>query len=1261
MRKRRKILFILISLAGIILCLSIILLVVTPQLINLNTVKEKIKSEYTKNIGGQIEYAYLKMVILPRPRVIISDVKFTIPEKVDGTLESLDIYPKILPLFTGNLRIAMLRSRSPRVNIRFPDKSDDESKASDATSADILLDRLISVIRSLPELKIPTIVLRIKNGRTQFFEGKKRIFILQSINGNLKRSANRFEFDFKCQSNFWESMAMKGRYEEPGFQIKSQIKLNHFRPHALIDTFLPPSALKITNAPTNLTLDLQTDGPERLQANLKGSIPSLNLRHGNKDLKLTDASFEGECRFNNKIVTVSLSQLNLSDPRLSLSGQLQADPSLPGVQLELEGRQIDVETTQRIALALTENTSKVDEVFKIMRSGIFQRVTLKARGPTLAELADGGNYVIAGDMVGGKIFVPNGQLNLVDVTGDAKITNGILEGENIEARMGNSSATEGKLAIPLTDDTAPFHIEALIQADLSQLPPVLTRLIDDDVLKKELAHLDKFAGSAVGMLVLGDDTKDINVKVMASDIQLDAAYKRIPYPIKIGGGNFLLDGSRIELTNLNAMVGKSSLSRFSSKFDWEKTSSLKISSQSAAIDLAQLYAWLSEEKKFRQQLKEITAISGTVALKKFNLSGPLLKPDKWQIQSKGSVQKLSMRSELLPGTLSVVKGHFNCKGDQIFINNLNANVGNSSFTGLSARLKWGPAMMLTANSEKTVVFLDEVYPWLKSRKALKNRIKDVPTLTGRLAFQELAFEGPITGITKEKLNLIGRIDNWDIHSPTFPTSINVTGGQLEWHGTRIDLQNTDASFGASTITQFGLGIEWGKTSSYEIKADSADIQIAEFYPWLISFKTLRKMFQGYTATGGKLALTDLFLKGPVGPSKTWRFDIAGDLNAFVMESDYFKEPMHINTTTFAAKDTKGSEGIHGHIDLTDTQMSWEDSRITLQGKADFSENELILDLDLAANRISWSQIDQIAKLEKSQEPDSSMALLGELRVISENFVYDRYTWQSMHADISFNKADISIVIKKADLCGIQFPGILKVASNQFEFYFNPVTANQNLEPSISCLTDKKDLIDGIFSLNGELLTKARPSDFPKSLLGNVDFTAEQGRIYRFGMLAKIFALLNVTEIYRGEVPDLAGKGFAYNSMSAKAVFEDGKLIFKEGSIDSPSMGIAIEGHIDLIKKKMNLTVLVAPFKTVDRIVKHIPLVSNVLGGKLISIPFKAVGELGDPDVIPLSPTAVGSGLLGILQRTLELPITIIQPVLPGSKDEEKQKNQRILQ
>jgi hypothetical protein len=604
---------------------------------------------------------------------------------------------------------------------------------------------------------------------------------------------------------------------------------------------------------------------------------------------------------------------------------------------------------------------------------------------------------------------------------------------------------------------------------------------------------------------------------------------------------------------------------------------------------------------------------------------------------------------------SKAKGRFTCKGDQLSIKDVNANVGKSSISDLAAKLKWGKHAMVTASSAKTAIFLDEVYPWLQSHKALRHSLKNIPSLTGTLAFQKLAFTSPISGKTNKNLSLSGAIEQWTIGSPKFPTGLELSGGELVWQGTRFDLRDSNASFGKSTITRLAFGMKWGKVSAYEAKADSANILIAELYPWLISFNTLKEAFEGFSATQGKLALTGLDVTSPVGRSKAWKFHLAGDLSGMVMESDYFKESIHIHSAKFSASDTTDSEGIQGRINLTDTQMSWEDSRIAVQGAADFSENELNLDMNLAADRINWGQIEQIAELGDKQEPGSTMAVLGELQIESENFTYESYTWQPIHADISFNKADTSILIKKANLCGIEFPGILKVSSNEYEFYLNPTAINQNLAPTITCLTDKENLADGTFDLNGELMTKARPKDLLKSLSGNLAFSAEQGRIYRFGMLAKIFALLNVTEIYRGEVPDLAGQGFAYNSMSTNAVFEDGKLIISEGAIDSPSMGIACAGDINLVKKKVDLTVLVAPFKTVDRIVKHIPLVGNILGGTLVSIPFRAKGKLDDPDVIPLSPTAVGSGLLGILQRTLQLPITIIQPVLPGPKEKTDEK------
>jgi hypothetical protein len=1252
MPKRRKIFYVLISLAGIILCLVLIVLIATPRLINLATVKNEIKRQFVGNTGGEIEYRRLDLALFPRPHVVISKVNFSFPDYADGAIDSLRVYPKILPLFAGEIQIGAVHSQSAKITIPLPETSEDEDAASSSFSFMSLEDLLNSAAGSIPQITLPRAIVHISNGRVDFLRGRERFLGLQSVNGRIRLEGKTVEFTMNCHSNFWESIDINGQYEQPGFKIKSQIAVNQFRPHAVANYFFPQSDLKMTNARANLMLDLQTDGPGHLQISASGSIPYMYWRRGDQDLKFTDTRFQSGFELKDHTVSLSIKQLDLQDPQLSLAGRLSINPQIPRIQLDLEGRQINVATAQKIAVALTENSETVSDIFEILRDGDFQQIKLNVQGPNWAHLSNSENYVIRGNMVDGNIFIPEGQLNLEDVKGDATIANGILQGENIEARMGNSSARQGKLSIALTEGTSPFHIETLVQADLSQLPAVLKRLEVDDRLTAELDRLKKFEGNAVGMLFIGEDTRDINVKVMASDIRLNADYQRISYPVTINGGSFLLDGSRIELRNLNASVGQSSFSQLSSRIGWENVSSLKLSSKSARIDLAQMRAWLMQNKAFEETLKKIKTVEGTLSLQNASLSGPLFEPDRWRLIASGDIQNLSVGSLLLPGDLTVTRGNLMFDGNQLKVINWNASVGKSSVTALTGSLQWGKPASLTANSGASVIWLAEVYSWLQSHEGLKKHVKNIQPLDGSLAFQSLTFEGPVSAGADGNLKLSGKVDSWQIRSAKFPTDIELTGGDLLWRGGRIDLQETRARFGTSTIDRLSVGRQWGEISIFELNTDNANIEIDELYPWLISFKPLDRIFKGFAATRGKLTLSDFDIRGPVGSSKLWQFQLAGDLEKMALESQHFKAPLYINVAKFSAKDTTDKTGIQGGINLETVQLGWEDSEMVLRGNVSFSADELQLDLKLAADRLNWGQVDQIAKLDEQLAPGKSFALRGGLQVESENFTYDTYTWQPMHADISFNKTDTRVVIKKADLCGIQFPGILTVSADEFELYFNPVATTQNLEPTIACLSAKKSLADGTFSLEGALVSKARSAAFAKSLSGNLQFAAEQGRIYRFGILAKIFALLNVTEIYRGSVPDLTGKGFAYNTMVATGVFEDGKLIIKDTSIDSPSMGIAIEGEIDLTKKKINLVVLVAPFKTVDRIVKLIPLVGNIMGGNLISIPFRAIGDLSDPDVIPLSPTAVGSGLLGILQRTLKLPITIIQPVLPRPKDKE---------
>jgi hypothetical protein len=326
-----------------------------------------------------------------------------------------------------------------------------------------------------------------------------------------------------------------------------------------------------------------------------------------------------------------------------------------------------------------------------------------------------------------------------------------------------------------------------------------------------------------------------------------------------------------------------------------------------------------------------------------------------------------------------------------------------------------------------------------------------------------------------------------------------------------------------------------------------------------------------------------------------------------------------------------------------------------------SPNDTLLDLTLSADAIDWHQVNNlVGYVEKKSKGSSSRrakwALRGALNLQADNFNYEAFTVAPLKADLSFKPDTVVIKVNEAVVCNITFQGRLNVNSQTLEINLVPTAVNQMLAPAVACVTDQKHLATGTFNLNGQLLSNSKPDEFPQSLSGEVELSAEKGRINRFGLLAKILSILNVTEIYRGEIPDLTGEGFAYHGLKISANLEGSKLILQECAIDGVSMGIACEGDIDLSGKKMNLIILVAPFKTVDRIVKVLPLLKHVLGGKLISIPFRAKGDIADPQVVPLPPTAIGSGVLGILERTLKLPITIMQPLLSLGKNKKKDQN-----
>lgn len=224
--------------------------------------------------------------------------------------------------------------------------------------------------------------------------------------------------------------------------------------------------------------------------------------------------------------------------------------------------------------------------------------------------------------------------------------------------------------------------------------------------------------------------------------------------------------------------------------------------------------------------------------------------------------------------------------------------------------------------------------------------------------------------------------------------------------------------------------------------------------------------------------------------------------------------------------------------------------------------------------------------------------------------------------------------------------MIDLSKEGIAFDFLAIAANQELEQTVTCLSGADVNMSGTYDLRAELRARGADNALMPSLEGKVDFISRDGKIYRYPLLAKVFSVLSVTEILRGKVPELGGDGFPYKSFTVKGEVHHGIFKIDEAFIDGSSIDFIASGEVDLARKKIDMVVLVAPFSTVNWVIRNIPLVGKIMSGNLISIPVRVSGDLADPEVTFLSPLAVGSRLVELLKNILKLPVEIVSPLLP---------------
>ncbi len=391
-----------------------------------------------------------------------------------------------------------------------------------------------------------------------------------------------------------------------------------------------------------------------------------------------------------------------------------------------------------------------------------------------------------------------------------------------------------------------------------------------------------------------------------------------------------------------------------------------------------------------------------------------------------------------------------------------------------------------------------------------------------------------------------------------------------------------------------------------------------------------------------------------------------DLHGWLGMADFRKPEFtcHFNSALLRTADL-GFKSPEGEVNLQDVngKVAIEDKKIHVEAlsfglnKSTFNLSGDMIDspepeitLELTSPYINSSDFSRLKALRLSEKEGKDLfdgiKLEMDLRV--DEGVFNAVDLEKLKARFKYDSGTVYVEGIQADL----LEGTLKAKGtvNIHRDGHNHYEGNISVEGiSLEQLQDYMEMgtreISGYLSFAGDLsATGSSIEDCKKTVAGMFDMRAEKGVLKRFSVLSKIFSLLNVYQLVKLQLPDMAKDGMPYDSITGQISVANGVFSSEKFLIESDAMHISGVGKADFLRKELNCIVGIHPLQTIDFIVSKIPIAGWIVTdeeGNFITVHVKVDGTWDNPSVAPITVQSIGKGTLDIFRRVFQLPEKII--------------------
>jgi hypothetical protein len=580
--------------------------------------------------------------------------------------------------------------------------------------------------------------------------------------------------------------------------------------------------------------------------------------------------------------------------------------------------------------------------------------------------------------------------------------------------------------------------------------------------------------------------------------------------------------------------------------------------------------------------------------------------------------------ERIPFPVTISQGIFHYEDGQVVLTGMSGHIGTNPVTDLNARVNMTDDVLLDLSVRALEVNVQEIWPEIRHLIPPPSFLDPVAQASGHLVFDRFLFKGPMFFPAQGTWDLFG--SGQDIHA-------GFSSNTREIQGLSGVFEFSEKSFAARDLKAVVTNLDWlpfQKISDYtagmvlplvtEAGSIYMDTQKTTVSAHGVFAPATRLSIQLAGPTPGDLTPETVTLLHPPMTDAAVRFD-------WDKETPLIRFEGKLDTRTL---DTMLIPGSLPHRLLT--------GLIGNQPATIRTDPQLNLHIDSG-----FLRLDPLISGISSDDHFDTRALLAHssLHLKTDRLVYGKHGISHLEALISWDRQQTKVQLKTADLCDLDLsgrlildhepPGILATADIAVQ-----ALEQENIASLLSCFFPDMRLMNGSYSFRSGLAGNGPLNRIQNTLSGDLFFEAHNGQIHKMTLLSRLLSVLNILKL-----PDITQQGFRYKSIRVEGQVENGIIHLEKAVIDAENMALFFTGRIYPFENKLDLTCLVAPFKTIDTIIQFIPVVNTILSGRLVSFPAKATGAIDDPVVTPMHPSAVGEGLINMFTDILKTPVRLL--------------------